>query len=1492
MAEHKESSLSIKDRLKNFLSLHKNQAGTSPVEEEHIEEQTINNEFWLEVSRTKPIENRIDKLVAFEQYFETKQLDYGIVEKLWVKTKDILNPTVPLEHRSRYFKFLQHLISCQYRNIGLLKSVLFATLSSHKYSYGDDIVNVLNIIDALSDHGKQLEFLEDEISSYLVLWMDIVGHNKIYLSLLLNVVKFNSAHLDEATIEGIVHHLCVHCSASTLVLEMESLLKVLDAIICYNSLPQSRVHEVVVTLCQALNHKNLCDQSWKIMRNLLGTHLGHSCVQTMCQMLQDVQAIEDGMVLRSAVFFLGMGLWGSKCVSTLMHKPQSILPCFAYALKMQNPAIGFEVSLTCQRLVKKFGHELHPLAWEQVLVIVEAILDTAASHSRNEQFKALQKTAHELLTLIEKLYQIQAFDGSHEDLFRVIEKYFAGRQTESVLLLLSYKAQLMNPSKENWMLNLLYLIEKFFVPTIETDIRLKVLDIVSDVLMKNCEVYEKDLIDTILAPTFQGVHTETNATVQQHSIKLITDFLQRSKTSQCTALLQCFKPFMQVSLTAANLFSKEAWSATEMPITQVVKGLVQFFEDKFYTSQGKYCIEAYEMLIEFLNSYYHSQLPSINAAFLWEARNETLNVLFKLRANFMQQLKVLNSVYFNPLITCHETDLVDGESAQHFSTVYLPFELALNCLIQCFEKENYWPVLNAALTSICDLTENKTIMLSGKVLNIRTLAEVVSNLVSSNPRVNTLSGVEKGFKREELQSAALRALTALSSFHDHMDNARQRQIIRCLDSGFATKCAKQCITSITLCMVEMSSDALLRVLPSILLHLSQMSATVHLATSVLELLSTLSQLPSLYANFVEDQYMSVFAIALEHATPAKFSLYVVSMAHHIIGMWFVKCRLSFRPDFVQFITRKLQNVNRNSMEDAFQHGLIESCIDVMARYTFSNSMPVSSCSKAKRTLKGGQSCTWLVGNRLITITTEGKTVSPVKHTSLEGSHDIPTHRGTYERRLSVEAPAKLQTTNTVSQKSSRMRHKSGGAVLRSKTISFLDEEDAPAPPNVESNSSVCLTEKDLSRAEICVRRPSGNTSFIMTSEQFTLTQWPSEGSNLHTQAPFLKSSSVDYDLAAHNGDVSHADMKVLNGEVDDHPVEVVRHRSHTVSSSQDYTQRAASRALTRSKQRTKAHTTELFDGVKSASATSVKTAQTTESVLTPGFVFLQLYQSAILANPLHSPVLLPNTATIERAVQVLDMIPPYDTWSTGVVYVCPGQKMDARSILSNEHGSNRYQDFLGSLGQLVSLKETDSSRTYLGGLDQSEGEDGLFTYVWQENIMQMVFHVTTLMPNHGDDISCKQRHIGNDYVTIVYDDSEKAHYVPGCVVKGQFLSAEIIVNPLDHGFNAVRVEYHKPEMNDILQITEKRIVSDKRLGLLVKQMALHANMAAVACRYQNKSQESVSKPFARLKQIKRIRTRVEQEMASKDDNSSSSSPAKTASATKPLCSLHEFSNYV
>lgn len=72
--------------------------------------------------------------------------------------------------------------------------------------------------------------------------------------------------------------------------------------------------------------------------------------------------------------------------------------------------------------------------------------------------------------------------------------------------------------------------------------------------------------------------------------------------------------------------------------------------------------------------------------------------------------------------------------------------------------------------------------------------------------------------------------------------------------------------------------------------------------------AALLHLPHIYSNFSADQYMAVFAIVIPFTNPVKFNQYVVILAFHVLAMWFLKCKLSNRRNFVNFITKNLKNV--------------------------------------------------------------------------------------------------------------------------------------------------------------------------------------------------------------------------------------------------------------------------------------------------------------------------------------------------------------------------------------------------------------------------------------------------------------------------------------------------------------------------------------------------------------------------------------------------------
>nr|KAG5714700.1 hypothetical protein BaRGS_000188 [Batillaria attramentaria] len=204
-----------------------------------------------------------------------------------------------------------------------------------------------------------------------------------------------------------------------------------------------------------------------------------------------------------------------------------------------------------------------------------------------------------------------------------------------------------------------------------------------------------------------------------------------------------------------------------------------------------------------------------------------------------------------------------------------------------------------------------------------------------------------------------------------------------------------------------------------------------------------------------------------------------------------------------------------------------------------------------------------------------------------------------------------------------------------------------------------------------------------------------------------------------------------------------------------------------------------------------------------------------------------------------------------------GMVRDEKSILGNRYGSGRYMEFVQGLGRMLSLQDVEQNSFYLGGLGS---EDGKFTYIWQDESMLVIFHIATLMPNKKSDpnYNCKKMHIGNDFVTIVYNDSGEDFKLG--TLSGQFNFVNIVIHPLDHGGNAVTL-LAKQDIADILGHTHPKIVSDTNLALLVRQIAVHCNMASFILKHQKQEIEPfASNVLERLRSIKRLRQRVLNEL--------------------------------
>ncbi|XP_022103490.1 tuberin-like [Acanthaster planci] len=1857
--------------------------------ESRSEEFLITPALLKEIHRDSPPSQRVKAIRDLCELVTTKRLEDNGIEALWAATSDFLEPHVPVEHRHLMLTFIKCIIVGQNERLEVMRAVFFEVIKKH--SIFEDLPQRLDVLKSLSANGKNLLHFEEDMGPFLLAWMpDVISYGMSvltaeFLGLLVNVFKFNSCYLDDHIVSGLVKHTCTVCSRTGREYDIEQSLKVLDAVVCYSCLPTEALYNFVTALCRTVGVQQFAQASWKLMRNLLGTHLGHSAIYTMCTIMENGQNQGDVILLRGAVFYVGMARWGSMRVASLKHNFTSVLPSFLKALRCRHPTVAYEVTLSLQRLVKKYGKDMQPVTWDIVLDIIEDLFKNIQIYSTHE---LLPDDLHDLLTTTEMLHDIKSFSGSASRLFGIVEEFAEIRPETSVLTLVSFRAQSIHPTKVDWIQNLQGLMDRYFKNEYRTAIREAALRVLSSVLSSTSHLYEDDLIGMVVLPQLSHIAEDQDAIVRQAAVHLLMDVAQVCQTPRCLDILDIIqKVVMRPMHTKASLgFTTEVAdpSKTPLPHTRVaendnelvdikaaVQSLMELFRSKLYRLPSNHCVLAFELLVKHMQAQYKHGYNSATARTI---RHMVFEYLLMLRSDSMYHIGLPDkdgNMKYSSYVLCDyklEMDITSktlpptvcaspplGE--RFCKTTFIPFADAFKVITTCLKHETDWQVLSMVSQSLAKALQNRTLVLASNA-NLDLLCITLCSMVS---QVNCASTI--------LDSLGVYSLM-LPSELPGVD------LIKCLEAGLKLKCAQQCVDGLTLCVMEMQ-DTMVKILPSIILEMSKMSATPNMAIPVLEFLSSLIWFPHLYASFVENQYMSIFAVALHYTNPFKFSLYVVSLAHHVIAMWFIKCRLSFRREFVNCITRS---------SDFFAE--VENFFimtNYLKRKHFSPRSPV-----AEFLLAGGQSQSWLLGNKIITITTSGgssrmqkngicdkchsliklETGEDAKQSTMESStilksgdsrkavdepsgdqpapskallrrqrsksgkladkrHDsgekssshgtttpssspLPTDKSksfdyaapqTPEKSISETRGSRASSpppTKTVKTSGDSHKSKSGAASPGSTgragspvggepkpqaetTKEFMERVQASLHERAEA-STVKLSSVNIYQcncwcqgwAEVYVRRPTGNTSWIMRIEnggallpsttdfpladvsslllrnreldlEIDAMEFDEEGSenddgeelmleeaegdgmeglqekdaghsnqlvskqrannlspttfNAHwtmdsgspnddaDEGQFFPPLMADFFLGTgptividpsfiyhqssfsddadeefskpklglsprvHHGMSYFPGYSMVQTYMEDQGVDMgiliedatsdleniaelveealpsrrIFPRSHSCPSimqlmastgaadvetedaemlstsprtavqafqrkqapmSSSYkeisvleqrllqeespgivhkdsdlhsgvnvqetairegagktiegaasqnmdqtevTSRAAAAPSAKflappdalqmtsdqtrprggqkkprpvslppqtdgeelqiasvdkkqtylgvenlkgqsgtelhSMGRPRGHTVASMVSAASSEDSAGRRRRTSENRprtmnrtgLSPSFVFLQLYYSPMFCDDQERPVALPMSQVTQRAVKVLDRIPPYDTHKIGVLYVGPGQSNDQIAILSNVYGSNRYVEFLQGLGRLISLKDVSPSEVYTGGLDH-QGGDGKFTYWWHDDIMQVIFHVATLMPSKESDPTCnsKKLHIGNDFVSIVYNESKEPYQLG--TIKGQFNFAEIVIEPLDSESNLVTVQA-KQDLEAMIGSRGPRMITNKNLPLLVRQMALHANLASQI--YQSQMRGSPAEAYTsnwleRLRQIKRLRGKISQ----------------------------------
>ncbi|XP_063745871.1 GTPase-activating Rap/Ran-GAP domain-like protein 3 isoform X1 [Eleginops maclovinus] len=129
-------------------------------------------------------------------------------------------------------------------------------------------------------------------------------------------------------------------------------------------------------------------------------------------------------------------------------------------------------------------------------------------------------------------------------------------------------------------------------------------------------------------------------------------------------------------------------------------------------------------------------------------------------------------------------------------------------------------------------------------------------------------------------------------------------------------------------------------------------------------------------------------------------------------------------------------------------------------------------------------------------------------------------------------------------------------------------------------------------------------------------------------------------------------------------------------------------------------------------------------------------------------------AEIQKDLLVLEEQEGSVNFKFGVLFAKDGQLTDDE-MFSNESGSESFDKFLNLLGDSITLQGWAG---YRGGLDTKNDTTGMNSIYTVYQGHELMFHVSTMLPYSKENKQQveRKRHIGNDIVTIVFQEGDDA----------------------------------------------------------------------------------------------------------------------------------------
>ncbi|CAH0719708.1 unnamed protein product, partial [Brenthis ino] len=1060
MGSRDRDTKSLHNKLKEYFK----KGASAPVVAQN--ELVVTAELRRELSSEAPLHRRLRAIKDVGEKILQFRVQEGGIEKIWAYTRDLLEDS-NIEARHAALGLLRCFAEGQ-SELLIMRTILFGHLKdTHANHPPEDYQLRFKLLYTLTNSGKDIKCLEEQIGPFLLEWLPQIqtpAHIIDFLNLVTNVVKFNAAYLNEEIVHGIVNNACHLCGYSAEAGVVLGALSLLEAVVSYSLLPRDALPAFVAALCRTVNVEQYCQNSRKLMRNVMGADMGHCALAEMARLVRAAggggAGDEAAGLARGAVFYINMALWGPRRVRALHVSFLAVLPAFLKALAGRQAVVTYEVVVALQSLVARAPHELHAVAWDLLLDIVRAVLQQDKSFEPRHE--PIHSQVHELISSIEALHQAGQFAGDADALLDLIDYCGHDRPEASTMRLITERCAMLRGGDAG---AALALVERYVRAERRRAVRLHALGAVC-AFARRQRAHGDELAERVGGAVAAAAALDADAALRAAAARALPPLAKLCSADACIDLIDHLEKILNRPFEMYVSEVQYGAEADTGDLRLAAAGLLELLHERLLRAPPAPAARAFLVLLDHLD--HHYRRPALLHHHP-DIRLKIFDMLFALRANEFNMVgfcyeqaaggagggAVYGAAALRLRPRCSPLLLAEAPAPRVRAAavarepppgaLLLPVGRAAHALTAALTREADWAVLAHVLRALPQLLNARALAVGRRAQDLDLLASTLCSMVSDRSpcfpdgiRAGAAAGgagaAAGGAKLlvSEFHATALPALAALASYHAYLEPQTQQRIVRCLlKYGMVLRTPQPYINALTMFTLE-TRDTMVKMLPEVLLDLSKISDTQAIASPMLEFLSTLTRLPHVFASFVEDQYMSVFAILLPYTNPSRYNHYVVSLAHHVIAAWFLKCRLSYRRNFVRFIIHGLHNYIIMPFEEQLQYKsnnsfqppganedssnrqrssslgskavsraplaggaggagrggsapaavhveLTETCVDLLARYAFTPcSVKPQRSDTAEFLFNGGQSTTWLVGHKLITITTSGCQQNSIK----------------------------------------------------------------------------------------------------------------------------------------------------------------------------------------------------------------------------------------------------------------------------------------------------------------------------------------------------------------------------------------------------------------------------------------------------------------------------------------------------------------------------------